>query len=92
MATLLSEQFLRVHPATQAWWQRRERCESCKHSRLKRGEGNEGVLRCNRAQHPNPLVRQMLSARVGADLRPYCIDASDEGGQCGPDGKLYEGK
>jgi hypothetical protein len=32
----------------------------------------------------------MLSARAGADLRPYCIDASDEGGQCG--GKLYEEK
>ena len=92
MARLLSEQFLHTHPATLDWWQRRERCESCKHSRLKRGDGNEGVLRCARSRRPNALVRQMLAARTGTDLRPYCIDASDKGGDCGPDGRLYEPK
>ena len=86
----IDQRFLAPHPATLEWWDRRERCESCAHSRLKRGEGNEGVLRCARAQHPQPLVRRMLAARRTADLRPYCIDASDEGGECGPDAKLYQ--
>ena len=88
---MLDTRFLTVHPATALWWKQREQCESCKHLRLKRGEGNEGVMRCAVARHPDPQVRLMLSART-ADLRPYCIDARGEKGSCGPDAALWEGK
>lgn len=88
----IDTRFLTVHPATQVWWQQRERCESCKHLRLRQGEGNEGVMRCAVAKHPDPQVRLMLSARAGADLRPYCIDARGEKGSCGPDAALWEGR
>ena len=86
----IDERFLTVHPATAAWWERRSSCESCRHLRLKRGEGNEGVMRCAVAKHPDPQVRHMLVVRPGVDLRPYCIDARSEKGSCGPDAALWE--
>ena len=84
----IDQTFLRVHPATALWWQQREQCKSCRHMRLLEG----GVLRCAAAHHPDAQVRLMLSARAGADVRPYCIDARGEKGDCGPDARLWEGK
>ena len=49
-------------------------------------------LREQRAQMADAQVRLMLSARAGADVRPYCIDARGEKGDCGPDAWLYEPK
>lgn len=86
----LDDRFLAVHPATSLWWEQREQCETCKHLRLKQGDGNEAVMRCAVAKHPNQLIRQMLAARTTADLRPYCIDSRSKTGSCGPDASLYE--
>ena len=88
----IDTRFLTPHPATLEWWRQREQCETCQHVRLRRGDGNEGVLRCARAQHPQPLVRRMLAARTTADLRPYCIDARSAAGECGPQARLYQPK
>ena len=57
----IDTRFLIVHPATAAWWDQRGQCESCRHMRLKRGEGNEGVMRCAAAHHPDPQVEDRLA-------------------------------
>jgi hypothetical protein len=86
----IDTRFLTIHPATVVWWAQRPQCESCQHMRLKRGDGNEGVMRCAVARHPNENVRMMLAARVSADTRPYCIDARGETGSCGPEARRWE--
>ena len=88
----IDTRFLTVHPATATWWAQRGRCESCRHLRLRRGEGNEGVMRCAVSKHSDPQVRHMLGVGPDVDLRPYCIDARGEKGDCGPEARLWEEK
>ena len=81
MATLLSEQFLRVHPATALWFTQREQCLRCAHVE-RRLEGTDKerseVLRCQ-------VVRTPAGRRGWA----YCIDARSTG-ECGPEAKLFQ--
>lgn len=86
----IDTRFLKVHPATAVWWEQRSQCASCRHTRMKCGDGNEGVMRCAVARHPNAQVRMMLAARSTSDVRPYCIDARGEKGDCGPEARLWE--
>jgi hypothetical protein len=83
MATLLSDTFLTIHPATELWWQQREQCQRCAHvSRRLEGTQKEQseVLRCQ-------VVRTPLGRRESA----YCIDARATG-ECGPEAKLFQEK
>ncbi len=84
MATLLSETFLRVHPATAAWWERRSSCESCRHLNLREGHEGEGIMRCTAVRVDQRASRDLLGA--------YCIDVRDEAGPCGPLALMWEGK
>jgi hypothetical protein len=77
MATLRSE-FLRVHPATLAWWQQREQCQRCGNALLTRPYEGETILRCT-------MLRQ-----GGAHGSGYCIDARLPDGPCGPEAKLFK--
>ena len=55
MATLLSETFLTVHPATALWFAQREQCQRCAHvSRRLEGTDRESseVLRCQVVRTP----------------------------------------
>jgi len=78
MATLLSETFLRVHPATELWWQQREQCMRCGNALLTRPYEGETILRCT-------MLRQS-----GAHGSGYCIDARLPDGPCGPEAKLFK--
>jgi hypothetical protein len=78
MATLLSETFLRVHPATELWWQQREQCMRCGNALLTRPYEGETILRCT-------MLRQ-----GGAHGSGYCIDARGLDGPCGPEAKLFK--
>jgi len=82
MATLLSEQFLRVHPATKLWWEQREQCERCAHCVLYEGDEGEGIMRCKAVRVPRTVTRPILGA--------YCIDARAQDGLCGPEARLYK--
>ena len=76
--------YLEVHPATQAWWDRREQCESCRHLNLREGQSGESVMRCYAALTFRRPSREPLGV--------YCIDSRDEDGPCGPEARLYEAK
>ena len=89
---LIDTRFLSVHPATLAWWQQRQQCQQCKHCAVSYGQDGQAIMRCAVSQHKDPLVRRMHAGRTMSDMRIYCIDARDEGGDCGPDAKLWEGK
>jgi len=80
MATLRSE-FLRVHPATELWWQQREQCERCAHvdRRLEGRKEQSEVLRCTAVRTP-----------AGRREWAYCLDARLEGRECGPEAKLFK--
>jgi len=83
MATLLSDRFLTIHPATALWFTQREQCQRCAHvSRRLEGTDRESseVLRCQ-------VVRTPLGRRESA----YCIDARATG-ECGPEAKLFKEK
>ena len=79
--------YLEVHPATQAWWGRREKCESCRHLTRRlhaRDEVQHEAMRCRAALKSPRASRPSLGI--------YCIDARDEDGPCGPEARLYEPK
>lgn len=67
--------FLRLHPATELWWTRRSRCESC--ANLQLGSG----MRCKVTPAPRANGQRELL---------YCIDAREEGQPCGPDARLFK--
>lgn len=75
----INPEYLSVHPATMAWWDRRETCETCQHLMLREGDEAEVIMRC--AKVPQPGASQG---------RAYCIDARDEDGLCGPQARMYE--
>lgn len=80
MATLLSDEFLRVHPATALWWDQREQCARCAHVDRKL-EGHKDVtevLRC-----------KVTPVKVGRQPWAYCIDARSTG-ECGLEAKLFQ--
>ena len=87
---LLDQRFLTLHPATAAWWEQRERCESCRWCSLREGNDGEGMMICLAAPQPDEHVRRMLAARRSHAVHLYCIDARDESGPCGPDAKLHQ--
>ena len=82
MATLLSDRFLTIHPATALWFTQREQCQRCAHvsRRLEGHKEQSEVLRCQ-------VVRTPLGRRESA----YCIDARSTG-ECGPEAKLFQEK
>lgn len=87
----IDTRFLSVHPATAAWWGQRERCESCRHCAVSYGLDGHRIMRCAVSQHKDPVLRRLYAGRA-TDMRVYCIDARAEGGDCGPDARLYEPK
>ena len=76
--TQIDQTFLRVHPATQTWWQQRGECESCRHLLVTAHHEGERIMRCRVAKQKGPNGAQ------------YCIDARGEEGVCGPQAKLRE--
>lgn len=72
--------FLRPHPATLAWWAARDACRTCSHHMPPAvfGDGE----RCRRLQRP------IGGGGYGRRIHPYCIDARDEGAECGPAASL----
>ena len=81
---LLDQRFLTIHPATSAWWDQREKCESCRWLNLREGTEGEGVMRCTAVRVDQRATRDLLGA--------YCIDVRSESGLCGPDAKLYQSR
>lgn len=77
---LIDQTFLRVHPATQAWWEQRPKCRTCAHLVLVDGHEGEEDMRCRQMRQNGPRGHG------------YCIDARAETGPCGPEAKLWEGK
>ena len=71
-----------VHPATELWWEQRDKCRGCAHHfrfTLKRRYGDDvGGERC-----------KACPAERGKRDYLYCIDARLESGPCGPDAKLF---
>ena len=71
--------YLSPHPATLAWWDRREKCERCGNLSLtlEGQKDRSSVLRC-----------KAVRAGKGRQAHAYCIDA--RGGACGPEAKLFQ--
>ena len=87
----IDARFLRVHPATEVWWQQREQCESCRHMMLIEGNIGESIMRCRVSKNEHAgRFRRAHEAR-GIE-RLYCIDARSPDHPCGPDGKLWIAK
>ena len=74
----IDERFLTLHPATAAWWDRRARCESCRHLLVTAHHEGERIMRCR------------LAKQGGANGAQYCIDARSEEGICRPEARLWE--
>jgi hypothetical protein len=74
----IDTRFLTVHPATAAWWDRRDRCESCRHLLVTRHYEGERIMRCSAAKQGGPNGAQ------------YCIDARSEEGICRPEARRWE--
>ena len=87
----IDERFLTIHPATQAWWAQRGRCESCRHCVSGTSHEGESVMRCAATpmNHPHQGVAKMHEARGSLT---YCIDARLPKQPCGPKARLWEGK
>jgi hypothetical protein len=81
MATLLSDEFLRPHPATTLWWEQREQCLRCANviCRLEGDKEITQVMRC-----------KAVRTAVGRKDHAYCIDARI--GLCGPEATLFKEK
>ena len=81
MKTLLSDEFLKPHPATALWWQQREQCMRCANvdRRLEGHKQVSEVLRCKLSRTP-----------AGRKEWAYCVDARSEGRECGPGAKLFK--
>lgn len=79
----LDTRFLKVHPATAAWWDQREKCARCAHvlNQLENFPRAMPVMRC-----------KITPVSVGRQPHAYCIDARSEGSACGPWASLWEGK
>ncbi len=89
MTRILNEEFLTVHPATQAWWDQRAKCEACRHVVVKDVDAVAGMsttLRCR--LFPYYVGR----AGRGRRLNAYCIDARADEGKCGPDATMFDPK
>ena len=71
----LDTQFLRPHPATEAWWGQRAQCEACSASYHEAGAGG---VRCRASQAKNQVTPH-----------GYCIDARAVDGPCGPHAILF---
>lgn len=85
----MDTRFLRVHPATQAWWEQRDLCEKCKHMILREGNEGESIMRCavTTPTTGNEGIQAMRQIRRIDKM--YCIDARLEGQACGPEGRLF---
>jgi hypothetical protein len=72
--------FLKVHPATELWWQQRDLCARCAHCKR-----DDTAMRCmvTKSAHSTPWMRA-----AGSDQR-YCIDARLLGAPCGPQAMLF---
>ena len=73
---------MNVHPATELWWDQRDKCRGCAHHfrftlKCRYGDGVGGE-RC-----------KACPAERGKRAFLYCIDARLEDGPCGPDAKLF---
>ena len=75
---LIDTRFLTLHPATAAWWDRRARCESCRHLLVTAHHEGERIMRCRLAKQNGPNGAQ------------YCIDARSEEGICRLEARLWE--
>lgn len=83
----VDERFLKVHPATQAWWDLRPSCEGC--GNMLRGD--DRGMRCAMSSPLKPHLAAAKFARPQARHLPgYCIDARDVGGVCGPQANHFK--
>ncbi len=82
----VSDEFLRPHPATLAWWSARDGCRTCRHYLMPVYNGglDSGGERCGR------LHTSVGAAGLGRRVNPYCVDARGEGARCGPGAALRE--
>lgn len=82
----LDTQFLTVHPRTALWWEQRKQCESCEHCvRIPTKPTAGGRI----STYP---YRCGATPAGGPTGLAYCIEARDEGGNCGPNANLYQTK
>lgn len=75
-----------THPATLAWWQRRDQCAACSGAWIYAGREGETVMRCRFV--PRPVIGDVR----GRVREVYCIDARSPGGPCGPEAALFQAK
>lgn len=77
---MIDRRFLRLHPATEAWWVQRQQCALCTHCAQITGPEGEQIMRCR------------VSKNKGPGGTAYCIDARLPSGPCGPGGALFQSK
>ena len=73
--TKLDTQFLKPHPATEAWWGQRAQCEACSASYREVGIGGVRCRAFPQSKNQTP--------------HGYCIDARLVDGPCGPNAILF---
>lgn len=91
--TPIDTRFLRPHPATVAWWQRRDKCRACKHH-----DENDATHPENKAERCHAY--KPLRTHIGRLPYELCADARataaerDDGlaGLCGPEAVMFEPK
>ena len=75
--------FLKLHPATELWWQQRELCSRCTHCKR-----DDTAMRCTVTRN----ARSTPWLRASGNHHRYCIDARLLGAECGPQGMLFSPK
>jgi hypothetical protein len=71
--------YWKVHPRTALWWIEREQCRRCS---FHRSDGHADAC-----DHPRAIIGAGR-ARAG-NGGATCISVRDEGGACGPAGRLF---
>jgi hypothetical protein len=77
---VIDRRFLRLHPATEAWWVQRQQCALCSHCQPSSGPEGEQIMRCG------------VTTNKGPRGTAYCIDTRLPSGACGPEGRLFQPK